>query len=378
MKINININSILLIMIALSAEAEEKALLYSGDIRVGVQYHDRSGSASGRDFALGGNLHVETLPLSGIALGATLHTTNSLSNQHDAMGVPFYSTLAASYAILSEAYIEAHYAKSSFILGRQTLDTPFLDSDDIGMIPNRFEAFTVIDEEIKDMRIVYSYVQSMSGVDADIPEEFTKINGGSGVHIVGLNYAPLADVALSGWFYHIPEFAKLYYLDGGYKGTFKAYNYRVGAQVAVEDFQEGESAKIFGLRARIEHQKSALSCSFAYNKSVDRAAVNGFGGGPFFANDEHMTLADVGADGEIYSYALEWDTSVVWSKNLLLGISHAQLKDAKSNKGEETDIFASYSANDRLTFDAIYSTLNNSKISGDKFENVRVFVNYSF
>ena len=374
----IKVNIFLFSMIALSAQAEELALDYSGDIRVGVQYNDSSDTGSGTDLALGGNLHVQTKPLSGISVGVTLHTSNALLNQNDAYGVPFYDINSKSYAILSEAYIQGNYENSSFILGRQTLDTPFLDSDDIGMVPNTFEAYTLMNQDIKDISIIYSYVRSMSGVDAAFPEKFSDINGGSGMHLIGLNYEAIENVALSGWFYHIPHYAKLSYLDAGYEEDFKGFNYALGAQFALQDFREGERAKIFGLSASVTQKKSALTLDIAYNKAMDGAAINGFGGGPFFVNVAHMTLAEVGKDGEVFVYGAEWDASEVLMEGLSLGVKQAQLKDAMHNRGDETDLLLSFAASETLTFDAVYSTLDNSKISGDTFEIVRAFVNYSF
>lgn len=372
----ININTFLLLMISVYAQAE--TIEYNTNVRVGAQYHDSTDTQAGNDLALGGYLHAQTKSVSGISLGATLHTSNALFNQNDAFRVPFFTTESKSYAILSEAYIKGEFDKTTFILGRQLIDTPFLDSDDIGMVPNTFEAYTIMNQDIKDISLLYSYVRNMSGVDADIPEEFSDINAGAGAHIVGINYEAVENIALSGWFYHIPDFAKLTYLDAGYENSVESFNYALGAQVALQDFVVGESAKIFGLSASAEHQESALTLSLAYNKSFDEVAINGFGGGPFFANDEHMTLADVGKDGSMLIYGVDWDASEVLTKGLSIGIKQAQLKDGQNHEGDEADILLSCIASDRLTFDAVYSTLDNSKISGDEFDNLRVFVNYSF
>jgi hypothetical protein len=68
----------------------------------------------------------------------------------------------------------------------------------------------------------------------------------------------------------------------------------------------------------------------------------------------------------------------VIAEGVSMAISKAQLKDGENHSGDEADFVLSYARSESLTFDAIYSTLDNSKISGDKFDNLRMFVNYSF
>ena len=372
----INTKMLTLLMTALGAQAEEIAIDYSGNLRFGAQYHDSQ--TRGSDIALGGHLHAQTAPIQGLSFGTSLYTTNVLFEKNDAFAVPYFGDKSESYSILSEAYMQFVYEKSTFVAGRQMLDTPFADSDDIGMIPNSFEAYTLVNESVEDTTLVYSFVRKMSGVDADIPQKFSEINGGSGVHAVGLSYDGIADVSLSGWFYAMPHFANIIYGEVGYERTLEGFTWSVLGQGAVEDFKVGESAKVFGFATTLGHEKTAISLHLAYDKSLDAAAINGFGGGPYFVNCEHMTLADVGKDGSIVHYGLEWDASSVSVEGLSVALSKASLEDGASHAGDEVDIVLSYVANKALTFDAIYSTLDNSKISGDTFDNLRVFANYSF
>lgn len=371
MKININI--FLLLMMGLSVQAETVGVEYSGNMRVGAQYHDSEGN-SGADLALGGNLHAETTPLAGLSFGATLQTSHALFHQNDAFGVPFCDAASKSYTILSEAYVKGVYENTILILGRQTIDTPFADSDDIGMIPNTFEAYTVMNQDIQDVSLVYTYVRNMSGVDADIPESFSDINGGSGIHIVGMEYQLQENMTLSGWFYDMPSLAKYTYLEVGYENSYNSVQYTLEAQVVLQDFEKSDSANIFGLSASLAHEESALAFSVAYNKSIDAAADNGFGGGPFFTSSENMTLAEAGEDGEVFTYGVEWGAT----EALTLALFNANLYDNQNHDGYEVDIVANYSVTDNFSFDAIYSKIDNANVSGDKFDNVRVFVNYSF
>jgi hypothetical protein len=369
----INIKKLTPLMLVLLLQAEASSITYGGSIRTGVQYHDRDDGV-GYDSALGVSLHLEKIVLSGITMGLRLDTTQVLFGQHDAKGVAFFSSDAESYALLSESYLETTIAKNRLKIGRQRIDTPFADSDDIGMVANRFEAFTLTNYALADTIITYTFLKKFSGVDATTPEYFSAINGGSGVHAVGILYEGLEDLSYAMWFYHMPHRASFWYGESSYSTEYAGLDYQVATQVAWQDFKGGACAKVVGFMARASYQNIPLSLHLAYNKSFDESAENGFGGGPFFANDEHMTLADVGADGMIAVYGVEWDIT----SGLNIGLFRADLEDAKGAKGEEFDIVATYNYHDRLTFDAIYSTLDNSKISGDKFDNLRVFAKYSF
>jgi hypothetical protein len=363
-------------MIILGAQADGIAIDYSGNIRLGAQYHD--GQTSGSDIALGAAIHAISEPIDGLGFGLSFYTTNAIFEKNDAVGVPFFGDKAEAYSILSKAYMQWSYEKSSVILGRQILDTPFLDSDDIGMIPNSFEAYSFLNQSLEDTTLVYSFVRQMSGVDSDAPQTFLSINGDSGVHLLGLSYEGMAAVSLSGWAYVMPHFANITYAEVEYEGIFKGYSFRLLGQSALEDFKVGESAKVFGFSSSLKHEETALSLYVAYDKSLDAGAINGFGGGPYFVNCEHLTLEDVGRDGSIFVYGLEWDASSLIADGMSLTLTQARLEDGQKHKGDEVDIVLSYAMRESLTFDAIYSTLDNSKIGGDKFDNLRVFANYSF
>jgi len=376
MKINIKIN--LLLLFGLSSSASEVFVFdYSGNIRVGAQYHD-SPDSNGQDTAMGANLHIESKAINGISAAMTLYTSNVLFNNNESDAVPFFSSDAKAYTILAEVNLQAAYGNTVFIAGRQALDTPFLDTDDIGMVPNFVEAYSVRNSDIEDVRLYYSYVSKMSGVDADIPERFSTINGGSGLHILGADYEGIEQVTLLAWQYILPSFGAFSYGELGYEKRYKGINYTFLAQLAFQNYNKEEDATIYGAAVSATDPLSTVALYLAYNKSSNAAANNGFGGGPFFTSVEHMTLAEAGADGEMFAYGMEWDASSYVAEGLGLSLVRADLRDKNGNSGSEVDVVVNYEVSENLTFDAIYSKIDNLKLSGDAFDNVRLFANYSF
>ncbi len=87
-----------------------------------------------------------------------------------------------------------------------------------------------------------------------------------------------------------------------------------------------------------------------------------------------MTLTESGQDGTMWMLGAMWQVT----ENFSLHMNQGFLRDNLENSGKEIDIVLHYDYHDSLSFDAIYSTLDNQKVSGDKFDSVRVFANYNF
>ena len=182
-------------------KAEEKGFIkrVDGYIRVGYQ-SDREDAT---DLALGGKLHVETNSWNGISAGASVYTTNVIGSNEGA-GVPFFNANNNSYAILGEAYLLGDWGNTMLKIGRQEIDTPFLDTDDIGMIPNTYEAALLINRDFANTTITLAHIERMAGVDAEVdPEKFENVRDNDHVQLVGVEYAFSDNLALSGWYYNL-------------------------------------------------------------------------------------------------------------------------------------------------------------------------------
>jgi len=358
-----------------------KKATVDGYLRAGYQNHDISGDKSYKDNSVGGKLHLETAPQSGISAGVTFYTTNKVSKNENG-GVPFFDSNAKSYSIMGEAYLKGVFGNTTIKLGRQEIDTPFADTDDIGMIPNTFEAGVLINKDIKDTTIVLAQVQKWAGVDAPTPEEFTKMQNDDSVQTLGITYEGIEGLALSGWYYDLKsknagDLDDISYIEAIYGTKIDSINYELGLQYAKQSYKSTQDAKVNGISLSIGFESVGLTLSGAYNKSNDNTASNGFGGGPFFAGAEHLTVVEAGADGKSTMYGLEWDASVVGLSGVTLGYSNLTLEANSGVESDEDDFVFSYDIKDNLNLTAIYSDVDD-KINGDKFKNTRVFVNYLF
>jgi len=315
------------------AEAFSKAKI-EGQLRVGaVHIEDEAGDTTST-LALGGKLGIKTSPISGVRLAATFYTTNALFGE-DEEGM-FLDSNRDGYAIVGEAYLEAKLGETTLKAGRQIVDTPYADSDDIGMIPNTFEGITLVNQDIADTTVVLAALDKWAGVDAEVPEKFKNMqSSGDAVLTAGILYEGIESTTLQAWHYRLDE-VNFNYFEAGYENE----QFNLAAQYSDQD--NGNS--VVGLQAGVNMGNVTLTS--AYNK-VNGTVANGFGGGPFFTSAEDHTIAEV-VDQEALLVGAEYAID-----NLSLALTHVTF-----DKGEnETDYTASYAFNDKMSLDVIYSDM---------------------
>jgi hypothetical protein len=353
--------------VGLYADGLEEAFknaTYDGYIRAGFQHQDEG------ELAIGGKLHLQTAPVNGISFGTSFYTTQGVDEKYND-GVAFFSGQRDSYSILGEVYLQAEVKNTLVKVGRQELDTPYADTDDIGMIPNSFEALTFSNGSLADTTIFAGYLKKMSGVDADIAERFNSIGD---VYTLGLTYEGFEGVTLSGWYYDVSDLVKMSYLEAGYEKKFANLNISFDFQYTSQEFDNGNAVDVYGASAAV--QKSGITLSIAYDTSDStngQVAENFFGGGPFFINCEHVTMADLGADSDAYRVGVEIDGGSYDIEGFGMGLSYFEGEHL-----EEIDIVASYAVGEQLSLDLIYSDTTDNENASESFTNTRFFVNYRF
>lgn len=345
---------------------------YEGNIRLGYQNHEVQNDRRD-EFSTGLTLYFETASYRGLQIGTTLFSSQG-NGKEGFEGIPFFDENNEKYTILGEAYLKGKFSNTTLILGRQSFDTPFADSDDIGMVPNTFEAFALVNKDLKDTTLFMAQVQKWSGVDSPVPSNFTDVNGDNGMQILGITYDGLNKAIVSGWFYNLSGEVKISYLEVNYKDETDKYTYGATMQYAFQDYNSGESSTIYGAAVFVGVNKVGLTITIAYNRTSGIAADNFFGGGPFVTNAEHYTLSEAGPDGNMILYTLEWDASVAGAEGLSL-IVNIDDHHGSQYHASEYDLAMEYTYSDRVNFSAIYSDVDDRD---DSFQNLRFFANYSF
>jgi len=363
----------------LEAEAEQPSQMMpsfieniNGYLRVGYQLNDKDRA----DLALGGKLHFDTVQWHGLSVGASFYTTNQI-HQNEGAEVPFFDANQKSYSLLGESYLRGTWGATQLTIGRQELDTPFADSDDIGMVPNTFEAYLLTNTSFTDTTITLGQIQKMAGVDATDPAHFEKLNNSDNVQTLGIAYASKSGLSLSSWYYNLTDatIESIAYVDGSFEGEVSGFSYLLGLQYAQEAYsQSSDDASIYGVN--LEMGYAGVGFHVAYNQSNDNTADNGFGGGPFFTSAEFLTLAEGGKDAEALLLGGSFDTSVIGIPHVTLTLNSLTLTDENSVDSDELDLGITYEKRD-FNIQLIYSDVEDT-INNQSFENTRIFMNYLF
>ena len=351
-----------------------------GYVRTAYESHHVAHDKTYTDGAIGGKLHIESTSYYGISIGSSFYTSNSIGSSDNHGLVPFRGEVAHSYSILGEAYIQAQLGNTLIKIGRQEIETPFAQVDDIGMVPNTFEAYILKNKDIKDTTLFLGQIQKMAGVDAEIVDEFTPINSNNHMQVMGLTYEGIENLSLNAWYYHLKdaEIDNISYVEASYESEGSTIGYGLGVQYAKQTYTEQEDASIYGLNASLSYINTGLTLCAAYNKVKGNAITSGFGGGPFFSNSEYFVIDNAGANGSQMRFGLEFDGSSVGIEGLTLGLSKAVLKNQEKQESTQLDVVASYEVNKNIEIHMIYSDLDGKNIGEDTAKHVRVFANYNF
>ena len=351
-----------------------------GYVRAGYEMHNVKDDDTFNDGALGGKLHIETAAISGISIGASFYTSNSFGSEDNRGLVPFRGEVAHSYVLLGEAYLKAQFGNTTLKLGRQEIDTPFAQTDDIGMVPNTFEAYTVVNKDIPDTTLFLGQIQKMAGVDAEVVDTFTRVNGNHHMQVVGINYDGIENTHINAWYYRLKDaqIDSIAYVESSYEGAAKGLGYSLGLQYAKQTYLNEKDASVYGINGSISHEATGLTFGAAYNKADGNAVSSGFGGGPFFSNSEYLIIDNAGADGRQTWFGLEYDASAIGLDGLTVSLSKAILKTQTHKESTEVDLVANYEINKNIEIHMICSSLKGKNVGEDTAKHLRIFANYNF
>ena len=363
----------------------------SGQIRAltsGVDYKDAQGVYAS---AIGGSLKYQLAEYKGFGAGVAFITSQDIKPL-SGEGVKYNEELSSadkSYTELSEAYIHYRYKDFELRAGRQVVDTPLADSDDIRMIPNTFEAYAARYKD-EHVTLLGGYLVSWQGDDEGLDDPWQK-TGKDGTYVAGVLYeSDMLDANL--WYYNINgEAGDATANDSYYADVMGKYEFTkdVALHGALQYLKQNErdrsgvDASIYG--ASLELVLYGLGVNVAYNKSSkssDKQSFSGFGGGALYTNMDSMILDVITKDRDASSYvagvSYEYeDFSFLYAYGDFSG--DADASGAKEHIVEQ-NIGFSYEHED-LTVGMIYVQNDDKEQSGSNdgdWYNLRAIAVYNF
>ena len=335
--------------------------------------------------AVGGILKYELAEFNGFNAGVALYTSQDIpfasgrSLQHN----PELSSDHAKYSDVHEAYLNYKYKDFNIRVGRQRLDTPLADSDDIRMIPNSFEAY-VASYNYEGFAFMGGHINSWQGVDANLSGGWSK-TGSDGVNFAGVAYSERYELNL--WLYNITGYTNALYFDTGinYNITPNALFHGMVQYLQEEELSKSAyDALIYGAMAEVVVR--GLSLNVAYNRtdtSNAKQTFAGTGGGRLFTSLDTITLDSIAIDRE--AQAIVSGISYNYS-NLNLLYAYGAFFGGKNSNGQkanivEQNIGLEFNVNEAFVLSAIY-VLEDDRSSSIKTANdwnrAQVMMHYNF
>ncbi len=348
--------------------------------------------------SIGGELKYETARYYNTSLALSTYVSQKVSPlsgdfNKGTLNLDFFNADGSSFAYLGEAYADYHNKGFDVRLGRQKLDTPLNDRDDIRMLPNTFEALTVGYGGIKDFVFVGGYIHRWAGFDSgddiskfkDIPGDIAE-NGehGSYVALLGVMNESFENIELQAWYYGFDKLTDVVYIDGVYEETYSNdTSASFGLQFA--DYSERDSSKVEGTvyGAMTSASYKPVTLTVAYNSVIDSRTeeniVIGYGGGPYFSSMEEMTIDKI---NDAQAYVASIDLEPLNGLVLSYAFGHFDGKvTAVDVEYEEHDVILTYQFYEKLDIEASYADIQDKKQSGADnagYNRTLVRMNYNF
>ncbi len=352
----------------------------SGQIK--IVYAGASEPGGAYATAIGGMLKYELAEYRGFNAAAAFYTSYDIAfaSGEDASRSTELSSSAHNTTELSEAYLNYKYENLSLRAGRQILNTPLADSDDIRMIQNTFEAY-VATYDFNGVECMIGNIQNWHGYDADLDNGWSK-TGEDGTNFGGVSYAK--GLEFDAYYYNITQLTNAAYFDLGLEQQISdTILLHVMAQYLQEEelHNSGVSATIYG--ALVELVVHDIGLNFAFNKAQkheDKESFSGFGGGALFTNMDTMIIDEIAQDREATSYV----TGIAYSyEKFHFLYAYGDFLGEANSVGDKAHIVEQnmgfgYNFNEELIFGLLYAIQNDKEDSSNDWNRLQVALNYNF
>ena len=328
-------------------------------------------------------------PNSQLGLAATLDVTHKFTeniamnfgavgfiNVNSQSNGGFYFEEKRSGAFLNVANITANFADTTFVLGRQFLNTPMLSGFDWLLAPGAFEAYTAVNSSIENVTLIGSYVRTWRPNNSGT--EFinlTDIDDGNNWTVS----AAYDNKTISGsiWYYNVDAGAATVtgldkytqvYVDGGYDfGVAKIIGQYVNTNYNMNTI---DSSNVYGVKGTATFGAFNLMAAYV-NVSDELASWVGIMDGLYTSSWNSATGGSLGNN-----FKVEAGTEFA---GITGSVSYAyyEYDQTADDEGSEIDVILGYNITDAIDINAVYT--NTDYDDGVGATNaLEIFANYKF
>lgn len=372
----------------------------SGELRSFYYDRDFDGDQTEReDYATGGLFGYKSAALKGVSFGLTFATANDTGSS-DSKAV--YGLLAKdgsgnhdSVTRIQEAYVQGQWFDTTIKYGGQMLNTPFMNGNDIRLLPKSYKGASVINKSINNLELQGYYVTGYMGwADDDYMDMSESVNTAADDNnpmlIGGAKYKlPVSalDASVEGWVYSMSDVMDMTYYKftaakqlGNYKFSVTPTYFK---QKSKGDELGGElDSDQLGLVAGASAYGVSLNAFYA--KTGDTDLLTPWGDSRVI---NQQVLASQYAKEEAIAAMLGYDFGQLGVKGLsayvFYGVYNAPEISGKSTDADEIDYNVQYDFGknfggilDGFSVRARYAVIDNK--DSDDYTDTRIYLKYSF
>ncbi|MDD2356571.1 MAG: hypothetical protein PHX13_01500 [Thiovulaceae bacterium] len=341
----------------------------SGQIRSVYAGYDYTTSQTKDTYAtaLGGQLKYELAELDGFNAAAAFYTAQDINfatgDRSKGEQNNEFSSSKGNYTNLAEAYVNYKNNGFNFRGGRQVIDTPLANSDDIRIIQNTFDAYIATYEQA-GFTFTAGNLQKWQGYDAGLDNGWQN-TGINGTWIGSISFSnDILDASV--WYYNISEFSNIFYTDGSLHYNL---NKDIFLHVSAQYISENElndstiNADIYGVMAEIVLHGFGISMAYDYaSVASGKQTFSGFGGGALYTNMDTMILNNIASDRDADSIVGNMSYKI---HDFKIWYAYGNFKGNKNSLNQkahivEQNIGFEYNVINNFKFSSIY-VVNNDK-----------------
>lgn len=373
----------------------------SGQIRAVYVNQTNAASTDTYGTALGGKLKYETAVWNNLKAGVAVFASQKINlasgnSDKSELNGDLFDLNGKSFAYMGEGYIDFSVNDFSLRVGRQEVNTPFADPDEVRLHPNRYEAAIATYSGIDKTTLIGGFISRWAGYDYSATDKtnfYKPAQESHGAAVIGIKNASIDNLALQGWYYSIDKMTDIGYFQANYGMEFtEDTKLEIAVQYANYSEDRNASAEFSGTHgdvygAMVSLNSGMVTVGAAYNEAHNENGkmVNlGIGGGPFFTSMWEWTLGWM-EDAKAYQLNAALDMKDAGLDGVVLSALYGDFRSAPSNtRVTETDLVATYQTSEALSGELNYASVrdhndnagSNGRDTG--YERFMVRLNYNF
>ncbi len=307
-------------------------------------------------YHLGADLKVETGSWNGLKLGGAWFGSTDFGLIREDLQASNPILPVSDTSIFAEAYLKYNNFDTEVTVGRQRIETPFMNGADSLLFPVTFSGYSVSNKSIKNVELYAAHVSDVNLRQNDFFEDTDQFISRQlgisnlrtpGTTVVGAKWKG-DSFKLEGWNYIFHDLYDLFYLEGDMDlpkmGKYQPkLGFQAGHQIDIGDSEVGNvSASLVGANFRIQRESVTASYAFNYIPSIaDRFRNGGFLSPYSFATDAIYTNKLDGGltvkGSAFVGWAHSWGINYDYKDSLFLGVNFTLFDLPESLGGQDSN-----------------------------------------